>query len=174
MNTTAAALQANVTVATIRTWCRRGVIAATKRAGRWIIDTASLAHRIAIGARRTHVTKQTTPAPGTMAQRGQDYVAAWPANIAARAGLTPAYIAEALVRTGHASKADKGMLEDAILRNEPVAQIGALTPATAKTVIAELITIATEIRQAAKTHCHCCGLKLPANGDCASCGTLEY
>jgi hypothetical protein len=50
MNTTAAALEAHVTVATIRTWCRNGVIAATKRAGRWIIDTASLAHRVAIGA----------------------------------------------------------------------------------------------------------------------------
>ncbi|MEU9436620.1 hypothetical protein [Streptomyces sp. NPDC048252] len=50
MNTTAAAIQANVTTDTMRTWCRRGVIAAVKQAGRWIIDTASLAHRIAIGA----------------------------------------------------------------------------------------------------------------------------
>lgn len=49
MNTTAAAIEAHVTVATIRTWCRNGVIAAIKQAGRWIIDTASLAHRIAIG-----------------------------------------------------------------------------------------------------------------------------
>jgi hypothetical protein len=52
MNTTAAALQANVTVATIRTWCRCGVVAAVKQAGRWIIDTASLAHRIRIGKER--------------------------------------------------------------------------------------------------------------------------
>ncbi|MDP9953116.1 MULTISPECIES: hypothetical protein [Streptomyces] len=53
MNTTTAAKAAqtaNVTVATIRTWARRGVIAATKTAGRWIIDTTSLARRIAIGA----------------------------------------------------------------------------------------------------------------------------
>lgn len=49
MNTTTAAAEAQVTVTTIRTWCRRGVIAATKQAGRWIIDTASLAARIAIG-----------------------------------------------------------------------------------------------------------------------------
>ncbi|MFE1451951.1 helix-turn-helix domain-containing protein [Streptomyces olivaceoviridis] len=49
MNTTTAAAEANVTVATIRTWCRAGVITATKQAGRWIIDTASLAARIAIG-----------------------------------------------------------------------------------------------------------------------------
>ncbi|MEU3283287.1 hypothetical protein [Streptomyces antibioticus] len=52
MNTTTAAAQARVTVATIRTWCRKGVVTATKRAGRWDIDTASLARRIEIGARR--------------------------------------------------------------------------------------------------------------------------
>lgn len=50
MNTTTAAKTAKVTVATIRDWARRGIIAATKTAGRWIIDTASLARRIAIGA----------------------------------------------------------------------------------------------------------------------------
>lgn len=50
MNTTTAAAQANVTTATIRTWCRKGAVAAIKQAGRWIIDTASLAHRITIGA----------------------------------------------------------------------------------------------------------------------------
>lgn len=52
MNTTTAATKANVTVATIRTWCRIGAVAAAKVAGRWVIDTASLAARIAIGARR--------------------------------------------------------------------------------------------------------------------------
>lgn len=52
-NTTAAAIQANVTVATIRTWCRNRIVAAAKVAGRWVIDTASLAHRIAIAAMRT-------------------------------------------------------------------------------------------------------------------------
>jgi hypothetical protein len=52
MNTTAAAAEAHVTVATIRTWCRIGAVAATKAAGRWIIDATSLAHRIEIGARR--------------------------------------------------------------------------------------------------------------------------
>lgn len=58
MDTSAAATEANVTVATIRTWCRRGVITAIKQAGRWIIDTASLAARIAIGAMRAR--KQAT------------------------------------------------------------------------------------------------------------------
>lgn len=50
MNTTTAALEAHVTVDTIRTWCRIGAVAAVKQAGRWIIDTASLAARITIGA----------------------------------------------------------------------------------------------------------------------------
>ncbi|MDP5310434.1 helix-turn-helix domain-containing protein [Streptomyces poriferorum] len=50
MNTTTAAGTAKVTVATIRDWARRGIIAATKVAGRWVIDTTSLARRIAIGA----------------------------------------------------------------------------------------------------------------------------
>lgn len=52
MNTTAAATQANVTIGTIRTWCRKGVVAAVKAAGRWVVDAASLARRIEIGARR--------------------------------------------------------------------------------------------------------------------------
>ncbi|MEC4016059.1 hypothetical protein [Streptomyces sp. H27-D2] len=52
MNTTTAASQAHVTVDTIRTWCRRGVVTATKRAGRWVLDAASLAHRLTIGAVR--------------------------------------------------------------------------------------------------------------------------
>lgn len=53
MNTTAAAAEAHVTVTTIRAWCRNGVVTATKAAGRWVINAASLAHRIAIAAMRT-------------------------------------------------------------------------------------------------------------------------
>jgi hypothetical protein len=52
MNTAAAAIEANVTVETIHTWCRIGAVAALKQAGRWVIDAASLAHRIAIGQRK--------------------------------------------------------------------------------------------------------------------------
>lgn len=57
MNTTAAALEAQVSVTTIRFWARSGVIAATKTAGRWFIDAASLANRIAIGALKTRPRK---------------------------------------------------------------------------------------------------------------------
>lgn len=75
MNTTAAATEARVTVATIRTWCRIGAVAATKTAGRWIIDAASLARRIAIGARRARkaiaITVETlTAIGGNRWQRG--------------------------------------------------------------------------------------------------------
>lgn len=50
MNTADAAVQADVTPATVRVWCRRGVVAAVKEAGRWVVDAASLARRVAIGA----------------------------------------------------------------------------------------------------------------------------
>lgn len=69
MNTTKAAAEAKVTVATIRTWCRYGAVAATKVAGRWIIDAASLAHRIAIGARR-----KTTKPVAVVADLTKQYV----------------------------------------------------------------------------------------------------
>lgn len=61
MNTSTAAIQAGVTTNTIRTWCRIGAVAAIKQAGRWIIDTASLAHRIAIGAMRARKQTPVTP-----------------------------------------------------------------------------------------------------------------
>jgi hypothetical protein len=48
--TAAAAQQAGVTVATVRTWCRTGAVEAIKAGGRWVIDTASLAYRIALPA----------------------------------------------------------------------------------------------------------------------------
>lgn len=48
MDTTTAATKARRTVATIRTWCRRGVITATKRAGRWTIDATSLDYRLSL------------------------------------------------------------------------------------------------------------------------------
>jgi hypothetical protein len=49
MNAREAAQQANVTIATVRTWCRCGAIEAVKISGRWTIDAASLAYRISIG-----------------------------------------------------------------------------------------------------------------------------
>ncbi len=48
MDTSTAAAQAGRTVATIRTWCRIGAVAAVKVAGRWVIDAAALAYRISL------------------------------------------------------------------------------------------------------------------------------
>ncbi|MER7131320.1 hypothetical protein [Streptosporangium saharense] len=53
MDTTTAATQAGVATTTIRTWCRLGAVAAAKVAGRWVIEAASLARRIALGVRKT-------------------------------------------------------------------------------------------------------------------------
>jgi hypothetical protein len=85
MNTTtakAAAQAAGVAVATIRAWCRTGVVAATKQAGRWIIDTASLTYRIALPAllrpvrKAVQLTAETITAVGgrrwTNPRTGQD------------------------------------------------------------------------------------------------------
>lgn len=60
ITTTAAATQAGVTTATIRTWCRIGAVTATKTAGRWVIESASLTHRITIGTWRKSMTQQPT------------------------------------------------------------------------------------------------------------------
>jgi excisionase family DNA binding protein len=51
ITTTEAAAQAGVTVATIRTWCRIGAVAAAKTGRRWVIEAASLARRIALTAK---------------------------------------------------------------------------------------------------------------------------
>lgn len=66
ITTVAAAAQAGVAVATIRIWCRRGVVAATKASGRWVIDAPSLAHRIEIGTwMMDRPTTRYTVAEGT-------------------------------------------------------------------------------------------------------------
>ncbi|WP_019549812.1 MULTISPECIES: hypothetical protein [Streptomycetaceae] len=74
MDTAAAALQADVTVATIRYWCRYGAVAAIKRAGRWVISASSLAHRITLGAMRARKAATMTTTTGTLVQiRGGEY-----------------------------------------------------------------------------------------------------
>lgn len=57
-STSAAAEIADVTIDTIRTWCRMGAVRATKVARRWIIDADSLAHRVSLGIRRTNKRSQ--------------------------------------------------------------------------------------------------------------------
>lgn len=55
-DTATAAKTAGVTPATIRTWARAGAVTAVKVSGRWVIDEATLRHRIALG--RTTVARQ--------------------------------------------------------------------------------------------------------------------
>lgn len=69
MNTATAASHAGVTTATITKWCRIGAVAAIKQAGRWIIDTASLANRIAIGTYRRRRTMTAQPTATLVALR---------------------------------------------------------------------------------------------------------
>lgn len=57
MDTATAATHAGVTAATIRTWCRIGAVAAIKAAGRWVIEAASLARRIALGTRKPKIDR---------------------------------------------------------------------------------------------------------------------
>lgn len=96
MNTTAAALQANVTTATIRAWARRGVIAAVKTAGRWVIDTASLAHRIAIAAMRTRKADAVTEEPSPELPWDDDHPEAADLNRLVANGVTAEQVVAAL------------------------------------------------------------------------------
>jgi hypothetical protein len=81
--TAQAATTAGVTVATIRTWCRKGVIAATKTGGRWVITTTSLARRIAIGQYRKHSPAQALHLqPG--AARYEQYRGQWTVRMKGR------------------------------------------------------------------------------------------
>lgn len=55
LTTADAAELAHVTTATVRAWCRMGAVRATKKAGRWNIDRASLLRRL-----EYHVTDYDT------------------------------------------------------------------------------------------------------------------
>lgn len=88
MNTATAAQTAGVTTATIRTWCRRNVIAAAKVAGRWIIDATSLAYRVTLSRKeetRVDITTETMVAIGgsrwTKAGKDRVYINEWTSYI---------------------------------------------------------------------------------------------
>ena len=60
LTTADAAELAHVTTATVRAWCRMGAVRATKQAGRWNIDRASLLRRLELDRPRYHVTDYNT------------------------------------------------------------------------------------------------------------------
>ena len=76
MDTTTAAQQAGVTTDTIRHWARIGAVAAVKRAGRWVIDAASLTYRITLSKKEpkkvaiTYTVENMTAIGGNRWQRG--------------------------------------------------------------------------------------------------------
>ena len=108
---------------------------------------------------------------GTMAEKGDEYVARWPRLIAHKHDLSPEYIADAMERAGVITDDEtRKRLSGEFLRREPAPEVAALTPETARRVISELQAIGREIREAAKTTCPCCGLDLLQNGECAQCG----
>lgn len=62
MDATTAAAKSKVTVATVRTWCRTGVISAVKVSGRWDIDRQSLRahHRRLLAIRNAREARAAT------------------------------------------------------------------------------------------------------------------
>ncbi|MEV8523107.1 hypothetical protein AB0451_02965 [Streptomyces sp. NPDC052000] len=170
MDTTAAALEAHVTADTIRTWCRIGAVDAVKTAGRWVIDTASLAHRIAIGLRKARM--QSTP--GTMSARGEEYVANWPTSIANRFQVGVEWTATTLIDLGFAEKADEGRIRRDALKGAVIPEVARLTPSQAQQIAMALAEKRRRLNATVLTHCHYCSLELTPNGECPSCGNLEY
>lgn len=85
MDTTTAAIKANVTAATIRTWCRIGAVSAAKVAGRWVIEAVSLARRIALGKKPAAFSTETMTAIGgsrwTKGAHDRVYINDWAAFI---------------------------------------------------------------------------------------------
>jgi len=68
MVTREAAELAGVSVPTVWRWCRRGVVAAEKISGRWIINAASLVRRVKIGEELAEARRRRRAKP----QAGQD------------------------------------------------------------------------------------------------------
>ncbi len=97
--------------------------------------------------------------------KGADYVARWPHGIADRAGISVEYVADALATITGAR-----INRMAFYADTAVSEIGALTPAQAKAVAAEMVGIHRQITSTQDiTHCRGCGLPLDGNGECEEC-----
>jgi hypothetical protein len=104
----------------------------------------------------------------TMADKGDDYVAAWPGVMARRAGLSVEYVAPAMHAIGLIDEATASAMRSPLLRGEALPEIGALTPDNAKRIIGELQAINARIDARRLTHCDGCGLPL-VDGECEEC-----
>jgi hypothetical protein len=113
MTTNAAAAHAGVAISTIRTWCRKGAVAASKLTGRWIIEAASLAHRINLGE------KPATPKPAPLTEVKGEVPAVADIEDAARA------YEQARTDTNAAARVKRGALKT--LDRTPDGEYGAVT-----------------------------------------------
>lgn len=87
MDTTTAAEKAKVSARTIQRWCQRGIIAATKTAGRWAIDADSLLRKIQPkGKAMTEINADNLRAIGGEQISHWIVIKNWPRLIGLRAG----------------------------------------------------------------------------------------
>lgn len=162
MDTATAARTAGVTTATIRTWCRRRAVQAVKRAGRWVIDAASLAYRITLGR------KPVTIQPLTRAEFEAE---------ARKIGIRHAFkdaraLGEykAYVRTGEPPGDDYTLLM--VRRGAALAAEGHTAPAPARgpgyaAGLPGQIFVGPSADRA--DECHYCGQPLGPSGECDEC-----
>lgn len=101
----------------------------------------------------------------TMADRGDDFVAAWPAAISRKLNLSPEYMAQAMIRAGLATETEEHDLCEAFLGRRATRQVAGLSPDQAQAAIAELRKIRVELNEHTRSHCRYCGLPL-ASGEC--------
>lgn len=173
MGTASAALQANVTAATVRTWARRGVVAAEKVGRLWAIDTESLARRIAIAAMRTrkaaavtepvevHIDtetsirahQETSPAYGTTSWFAYEYINGWKVSAPAE-GDTADQAIEAM-RQSITTRRQESAALDALEESGVYADLaGTRAPGMLRT----LDSLTVKPRHASSHECHFCGL----------------
>lgn len=173
MNTATAAQQAGVTVATIRIWCRRGVVDARKVAGRWVIDATSLARRIAIGnrhltGRHIQITKHQVR-PGAMDRRHDGW---WKALVSGqRIGFYPSR-PEAEMAVARWAPPRKATMT----QRKPEQPTPQQTPrgwskySRRSTWVHDEMETLTGVASGARDGvCHYCGLPLAPDGECDEC-----
>lgn len=98
--------------------------------------------------------------PGTMSERGPDFVAAWPKAITRRLDLSAEWMATAMRRAALITPDEEDELRQAFLSGRAADQVAALTPGQAQAAIEQLKAISRELAEEAKTSCHYCGLPL--------------
>lgn len=101
---------------------------------------------------------------GMLSDKGPEYTAAWPGRIARQHQCSPAYVIRALNRVTGAT-----VDEQAAYLDELIPEIGALTPAQGRAVVAEVKRQMDAITQHEKIHCNYCGLRLNRRGQCDEC-----